>query len=335
MPAYDEGSGYFSIEGDELAAYDLDPGTRRWVVSIRPQSAPLVGGSLLFVEQADSLAALRTTDGSVSWQLPLSSRLTAPLVWRDGSLLTVSNSAVTAFRALDGEQLWQQDVAAAVRAEPAFAGDRVYVPIEDGRVVALAASDGTIVWQRRLGSAAHAIHVANGRLFVGSSDNHLYCLNARDGQIEWRWQTGADVVSMPLADDRRVYFVSLDNMIRALNQRNGVQQWKRALQFRPAWGPVKAGDTLILAGVDGPVRAFMLKDGAPAGDLMLDSGAELAAPPYVFDSPSRLGPTVVSVTRRLASGATVIASSRSVEPTVLPSLAPLPGLVPVTIPIER
>ena len=217
-----------------------------------------------------------------------------------------------------------------MHAAPTLAGDQLFVPTEDGHVVALRASDGETVWDRRLGGPGNAILALEDRLFVGSSDNFLYCLSARSGQIEWRWRSGADVISLPVADRERVYFVSLDNVLRALNQRNGVQQWKKPLQFRPAWGPIRAADALVLTGVDGPAHAFMLKDGAPAGDMMTESGAELAAPLHVFDSPGTIGPTVVAVTRRLASGATVTAASRSIDPPVLP-LLPLPGLVPMAL----
>lgn len=328
-PAYDGERGYFSIEGDQLAAYDLNSGMPRWLVSARPASWPVVAGGLLFLDQTDALVALRTTDGTAAWQTPLASKLTVPLSAGNGRLLGISGTSVFAYGAEDGSLAWRRDVPAPANAAPTIVGDRVYVPTAD-RIVALRAGDGAPVWERRLGGATHGILAANQRLFVGSSDNFLYCLNARDGQIEWRWRTGADVVSLPMADETRVYFVSLDNVIRALNQRNGVQQWKRALPFRPAWGPVKAADTLLLTGIDGPPRAFTLKEGTPAGELVTEPGAEIAASLHVFDSPGRFGPTIVAVTRQLASGATVIAASRSIDPPVLTTLMPLPGYVPMT-----
>ena len=62
-------------------------------------------------------------------------------------------------------------------------------------------------------------------------------------------RTGADVVSRPSVDDDHVYFVSLDNVLRALNRGNGVQQWKRGLPFRPAWRPMTAADTVLVTGI--------------------------------------------------------------------------------------
>src|SRR5262249_26344188 len=152
------------------------------------------------------------------------------------------------------------------------------------------------------------------------------CLNTRDGRIEWRWRTGADVLSRAILDRSRVYFVSYDNVVRALNQRNGVQQWKRGLNFRPAYPPLKSADTMILTGLDGPPQAFLLKDGLPAGQMALDPGSEIIAPMHSFDSPGLLGPAVIAFTRRFVRTASVtigIMGSRSIDPLPQP-LAPLP-----------
>ena len=89
---------------------------------------------------------------------------------------------------------------------------------------------------------------------------------AEDGKVDWRWRTGADVIGRRSPTTALVYFVSLDNVLRALNLVTGGQQWKRPLPMRPAWAPVQAGATIVVAGQAPPLRAFNIKDGAPAGD---------------------------------------------------------------------
>ena len=134
------------------------------------------------------------------------------------------------------------------------------------------------------------------------------------------------MVSRPTVDDDHVYFVSLDNVLRALNRSNGVQQWKKGLTFRPAWSPIIGADTVLVTGIQGPLLAFYRKDGAAGGELA--TGADqIAAPPYAFESAEALGPMIVVVTRNLKAGATVKAVSRRIEPPAVP-LGVLPGLVP-------
>src|SRR5207245_7591242 len=95
---------------------------------------------------------------------------------------------------------------------------------------------------------------------------------------------GGDVIGTPIADQSRVYFVALDNVLRALSQKSGGQQWMRPLPIRPAWGPVAAGSTILVAGLSSSVRGFAMKDGAPAGDVA--AAAEVAMQPHAFEEPT-------------------------------------------------
>ena len=144
----------------------------------------------------------------------------------------------------------------------------------------------TAVWERRLGGPPSDILVAGDRLYVGSRDNFLYCLRAIDGRVDWRWRTGADVTGLPVADDRRVYFVSLDNVLRALDRRRGSAGWKRTLPLRPTQRPAR-GVAMRSSSLDSrqAYGRFASANGAPAGDV--PTTPDVAAPPHVVPGPSR------------------------------------------------
>src|SRR5262249_5559977 len=160
--------------------------------------------------------------GMIVWRLPSSEKLAAPLVAGQGRLVAVTSTAILVLRAADGSVAWRRDLESPPHAAPTLAGDRVYVPLEDRRVLALRFETGEPIRGRRRGGAPNDVRATADRIFVGSRDDFLYCVNARDGEVEWRVRTGADVVGLPIVDERRVYFVSLDNVLRALNQSNGV-----------------------------------------------------------------------------------------------------------------
>src|SRR6185295_19077552 len=129
--------GYFPIDGDRLAAYDLQSGTLRWLVPARVQSQPAVGDQLVFVVEPEQLTALREDSGAVAWQIPFTERLATPLVWDNHWLVAATvTGSVLAFRGADGGLIWRQEAGANVRAVPALAADRVYVATEDGLVTA-------------------------------------------------------------------------------------------------------------------------------------------------------------------------------------------------------
>ena len=152
-------------------------------------------------------------------------------------------------------------------------------------------------------------------------------MNTRDGAVEWRWQTGGPVIGLPVVDDRTAYFVSLDNVLRALNKSNGVQRWKIPLPLRPATGPLHAAESILVSGPAPMLRAYRTTDGKAAGEFAL--AGELAAPPHLFTPVSRAFPVVIAVARDIVKGVTVVALSHSFDPAIAP-LTPLPGLVPMT-----
>ena len=144
-------------------------------------SAPAVSGGLLFLEQTGSLSALHVKDGSVAWTVPLTEKLAVPLVSDQSRLVAATATTILSFRAEDGMLQWRREVGAKPHRRPSLEADGLYLPMADGRVLALRADNGEIVWERRLPEAPNDILVSDSQLFVGSNDNYLYCLKASDG----------------------------------------------------------------------------------------------------------------------------------------------------------
>jgi outer membrane protein assembly factor BamB len=326
--AYGGSSGYFPIAGDRIVAIDLLSGAVQWTVPALPRSPPAFADGRLFIEEAKGLAALEAKDGSVAWRIPLSDALAVPLASDHGRLVAVTAAAVLMFRGTDGSLVWRHDLASSPHGVPGIGSDGIFVPVTDGRVIAFQADTGEILWEYWLGGAANDIVAFKDRLFVGSNDHYLYCLDAGTGERVWRTRTGADVVSRPTVDERRVYFVSLDNVLRALNQSHGVQQWKRSLPFRPAWPPINVFDAIVVGGLMGPLKAYYLKDGTPAGEMSTGSDL-LAARFYAFESPAVVGPMLVVITHNVAGDAKITAVSRKFEPAIDAALPTLPGAQPL------
>lgn len=322
-PAFSGSRAYFSIEDDRLAAYDMAAGTLLWVVPARPRFQPAVGNGLVFLVEQESLTALREEDGQAAWKVPVAEPPAVPLVWDTGWLIAATSAGtILALRAADGTLVWQRSLGSAAHAPPSLDVERVYVPLVDGRLVALRLDSGALAWQRKLAGAPNEVLALDERLYVGSNDNRFYCLRTGDGEVLWRWVTGGDVVGMPIVDERRVYFVSLDNVLRGLDRHSGAQRWKRALPLRPAYGIVRAGDVVLVGGLSSTISAFNLRDGTPAGQIV--ASGELAAAPHVFPFGTLPGATLVA--QDISKGAIVTALVRSIEPGELP-IGPLPNPV--------
>ena len=69
--------------------------------------------------------------------------------------------------------------------------------------------------------------------------------------MRFRWETGAAIVSPALVEDDRVYVTSYAATLFAYQAGNGHEQWRLNLPGRPASGPVKVNQRIILATKDG------------------------------------------------------------------------------------
>ncbi len=318
-PAFDSDHAYVSLSTNQLVALLIKDGTTVWSVECPMSAAPAAGDGLVFAGSDGLIEARSKGDGRAQWRRPIKGKVTS-LHWDTGWLLAASDAGpLLAIRAADGEILWQRDLGAPLQAAPAPAGDRVYLPLKDGRVVALSLATGEEIWTHKLSEAAVGILPVGDRVFVASRDNRLHSLDADDAGTNWKWLTGADLLGVPVLDEKRVYFVALDNVLRGHGRNNGTMQWKRVLPMRPFTGPLLSGQTLIMAGVASELRGYNSFDGKQVGEIIV-KGAEneemlLAAPPHL--APQDL---VILITK----GGQVRALGSAPPPAVAPD-APVPA----------
>jgi outer membrane protein assembly factor BamB len=269
--AFDETQAYVARRDNQLVALSLQTGKPAWSVECPMTAAPVAGDASVFSGRDGTVEARAQLDGKLRWQSAVEGRIDS-LYWDTGWLIaTTDKGAVLAMRAADGEVLWHRDLGAGLQAAPAPAADRLYLPLKNGAVMALDLKTGEPLWTVQLEQPASGILALADRLYVGSLDKKFYCLSADKGHVQWSWKTGAAVVGVAAIDAKRVYFVSLDNVLRALDRNNGSMLWGRSMTTRPSAGPLLKGWMLIVPSITSELHAFLAPTGtpAPAGDFVL------------------------------------------------------------------
>ncbi|MGE3509997.1 MAG: PQQ-binding-like beta-propeller repeat protein [Vicinamibacterales bacterium] len=329
-PGFRESRAVLVLDDGKVTAYELDRGTPLWTVEGTATQAPVLSERHVFLVRDRTMVALDLSDGQPVWHLDLTAALSAPLSTISGWLFAVDDAAnVTAYRTDDGSRIWTQPIGAPVVQPVSAEGDRVYVARQDGTIVALQLESGTPLWDRRIGGSPQPVLALRDRVYVGSDDNYLYCLRSANGQLDWRWRTGGDIVGRPGFDRDRIYPVSLDTVLRALDRQSGAQRWKLALSLRPTRGLVAGAGTLLVSGAGQTIQGVAMKDGSNAGSV--DAGGLLAGPPHIAPAPSLPSSLLVWVARSLSAGTTMTAVTRSLEPAFAP-VQPLPD--PTVVPSE-
>ena len=267
LPASDGTYLYVPLRNDQFVAVSRFDGTVQWAVEQQVDFRPTPSGDTVFVVNDKKVRALWAVSGAEKWNVnlpePVSTEVYSNPEWL---IIGLVNGLVSAHARSTGRPIWTQELSAEVL-PPTVDGSHLYVPQANGAISALELSNGTVLWERQLGGAPGPITVAYGQLYVGTTDNFLYAIDQSDGRIQWRWRTGGDIVGAPVVDSETIYFVSLDNQLRALARKTGVQLWKQDLPTRPVGGLVQFGDALMVSGRTLPLHLIYSQTGEPAGDF--------------------------------------------------------------------
>jgi outer membrane protein assembly factor BamB len=276
---------YIPLEEDGIVALTRETGSRVWSNPlVTPWPPALAARSVIAVTNGE-VAALDRTTGSVMWQVPLPARSLAPaLVAGDLIVIALESGSVTALRVGDGVTAWSVPVDGLATPIGLAADDEaLYLTTAGSRVVAISLTSGQPMWTATLEGTLSPPAVGRDRVFVGSTSNAFVALDSDTGRREWTWGSemiGGDVVGAAVDGDV-AYFVGLDNLLHAVNRRNGNQRWKQPTPTRAIAPPQAFGGIVAVFGVSPAIATFNAKTGAPLSTYAIPtvSGATTAPPP--------------------------------------------------------
>lgn len=293
---FDDTTAYVPLKGGRLVAVDLDRGVIRWRVDVETPFTPATGEGLVFTTSGVVIEARDGATGATRWRASLPGGAAAPLYWDTGWLLaSTPDGDLAAFRASDGNLIWRQPLGAALSTAPAPALDRLYLPLADGRLVAVALASGETIWSHALTGRITALLGLDDQLVYGSSDKYVASVDLQNGRERWRWRVGGDVAGRPSADDKRIYFASRDNLLRAVDRRSGNLRWKAVLTSRPAGGPLRLPDAVMMPLVSSELSSFEPETGRPA--TTTKAAGELGSQPFLRPAVRQTAPRLVAVSR--------------------------------------
>jgi outer membrane protein assembly factor BamB len=162
-------------------------------------------------------------------------------------------------------------------AVPLVADGKVFTLDAGGRVSAFSAASGGKIWsvsvtpenEKSKEGFGGGLALDGGRLYAATGYGTVVALDANNGAIAWTKRIGKPIRSSPTAANGKIYFVSTDNNLYALNEADGEQLWKARGLPQPA---------TLLSNVSPAVSGSMVISSFPAGDVAaFDVGSGKAA----------------------------------------------------------
>jgi outer membrane protein assembly factor BamB len=171
--AMDDRHVYVPLQNGDLLALARETGQTIWTRPLQTAFPPVARDGVVYVATPEELHALDASTGDTRWRVTLDAPIGAPLAVDSGWLIAVAADGVTtAYRAADGEAVWEQQMGARPRSGAVFGeGDWLYMTLADGRVGALKLLNGEVAWETRLPGALSVPCAIGDRVFVGSDDN--------------------------------------------------------------------------------------------------------------------------------------------------------------------
>jgi outer membrane protein assembly factor BamB len=266
---------FFAVETG-ITSRRLQDGEDVWTNKIVATGPLATIGDRLIVPTDGEILALDALTGSTVWTLKTVAP-TAPILAHDDLVFVATAERLAAFKLADGTEVWTREKLGAIEQRPAVHETWLYVPVAEGRLLALDRVTGKTIWDTEVGIKPTPPLVTGDRVFIGSEAKQFCSLNVITGRKLWCQPIGAAVVGMPAVDKVQVYCVALNNLMYAFERRNGAKQWTADLRYRPSAGPTLIGGTITSPGKSKELPAFDTKTGKKAAALTLAD--ELAAPP--------------------------------------------------------
>lgn len=211
-------------------------GGELWSARGAPQQASLItnasaavdGGVVVVPYPSGDLVALNASDGSTLWSESLArTRTTSQIAsMSDAARPSIDNGTVFAIghagrmiatQAQSGERLWSINVPSTQT--PWAAGGSVFVVDTAGQLMALSRTDGKTQWTAKLPAAAQwsGPTLAGGTLWLASSAGTLVGAEATTGRIVTTKELGEAVYIAPVVAQGRMYVLSDNAKLFALN----------------------------------------------------------------------------------------------------------------------
>lgn len=295
-PGFDATTAYVPLQGGQLVAVNLDRGTVRWHIDAPTTFTPATGDGLVFIVSDHDIEARDADSGASRWRTPLPGGVAVPLYWDTGWLIASTTAGdLAALRATDGTLVWRRQLGAPLSGRPGPALDRLYLPLADNRVVAVLLASGDTVWTKTLTARVTALLALDDQLVFGTAAKKLVSVDLARGRERWTWAVGGDVSGTPAADDKRIYYAARDNVLRAIDRGSGNLKWKATLPSRPAGGPLRLPDALLMPLVSSEILGFDPETGAPT--VTVRAAGEIGAQPHFRPTVRVTSPQLITVSR--------------------------------------
>lgn len=285
-------------------------GASLWTVDLTPpwdKKGATSGGGVAFGNGVVAVTtgygevlAVDPATGAIRWRHRTNAAISAAPLVLDGAIIAVSlNNIAVALELENGRVRWQIQSGGSITAlagsgAPAGVGNFVILPFPSGELVGANTKTGARTWSAavsggRKGIARGFVGAISGdpviegdTIYAANQVGRLISVNRKTGERNWTSNNGAYGPVWVTGDS--VFMVTDNFELKRLSAASGLEMWavtlpgyvkpgKRKKDAFVHYGPVLAGNRLIVASSDGEIRSFNPNTGAELDSVKIQGGA--------------------------------------------------------------
>lgn len=240
--------------------------------------SPVVSGSSIYTTSTNgTITSLNNMTGRKNWQVDFGAKLSSGPGAGEGVVVVGSRDGlIVALNESNGCQRWRASIPGEIIASPAVGNGLVIVKATDGSTRAYSIDNGSLVWSYHQqepnlilrGSSAPIIHRQD--VIIGYASGNLAKLGVNDGQLLWQEpvadaqgafaiQRMIDIDADPIVFDYRIYVVTYQGRISALDFGSGRTVWTHDISSYT--GMTADNSNVYLTDATGYVWAYNTENG--------------------------------------------------------------------------
>lgn len=267
--------------GGDVFALDAKSGQRIWrsETNARIASGPSLNGNAVLIGTLDGeVIALKRADGRELWRTKLSSEVQAAPAG-DGNILVIKtiDGRIQGLSADKGQKLWTLDrsvpnLTLRGLSEALVVGDRAFVGMDNGRLMALHLADGSAIWEQgvsfgtgrteleRLTDIDADLLINDKDIYAVSYGGEMACLDTETGQVAWR-RSVRSYTGMAIIGEQ-IIVTDENGVVWAFDAKTGAATWKQeGLLYRKLSPPTAYAGRVVVGDFEGYLHWLDPKDG--------------------------------------------------------------------------
>ena len=216
----------------------------------------------------DSLSTLYCLDyeGYLVWKIKIPEKITSGIgEGPDSIYLGTEKGTIFSLDKKNGNIIWNFSTGGAIRTIPVLWRNQIIVGSDDHKLHFLNNS-GALLFDFETGDKIRGGLLVDGaNLYFGSYDHIFYGFDLQKRKISWKMKTGGKIHSYPVSDEKRVYFISMNNVLYCLEKKTGTTRWWKSISSRSFYRPELFGDCLVVSNLSSHLLGFEVKTGKEMG----------------------------------------------------------------------